>query len=269
MSAFVGRVDELAALSEIAGAAVRGHAAAVILGDPGSGKSRLLAEAAARAQLSNRFRVVGYEPEREVPLASASDLLHALADMTPQGRRLEALVFDAEREEASPLEPLRVLEAAHRALRAVGPALILVDDLQWVDELSLALCHYLVRAAEGSGQPLALIAVARRSPNATSFVASLAQALPAERLRRLELGPLASDDALELVKTLAPALGDDAARGFAEKSGGSPFWLEALARSAGVEIDVGRLVTARLRGASSWRAASPSKRGARCCSRTI
>jgi DNA-binding CsgD family transcriptional regulator len=252
MSAFVGRVDELAALSEIAGAAIRGHAAAaVILGDPGSGKSRLLAEAAARAQLSNRFRVVGYEPEREVPLASASELLRALADATPQGRRLAALVFDAGREEASPLEPLRVLEAAHRALRAVGPALVLVDDLQWVDELSLALCHYLVRAAEGSGQPLVLIAVARPSPNATSFAASLAQALPAERLRRLELGPLGGDEALKLVKTLAPALGDDTARGLAAKSGGSPFWLEALARSAGVEVDVGRLVTARLRGASA------------------
>jgi DNA-binding CsgD family transcriptional regulator len=252
MSAFVGRVDELAALSEIAGAAVRGHAAAaVILGDPGSGKSRLLAEAAARAQLPNRFRVVGYEPEREVPLASASDLLRALAEVTPQGRRLQALVFDAGREEASPLEPIRILEAAHRALRAVGPALVLVDDLQWVDELSLALCHYMVRAAEVSGQPFALIAVARPSPNATSFVGSLAQALPAERLRQLELGPLEGDEALELVKTLAPGLGDDAAGELAAKSGGSPFWLEALARSAGVEVNVGLLVTARLRGASA------------------
>jgi hypothetical protein len=152
MSAFVGRVDELAALSEIAGAAERGHAAAaVILGDPGSGKSRLLAEAAAQAQLSDRFRVVGYEPEREVPLASASDLLRALAEVTPQGRRLQALVFDAGREEASPLKPLRI------------------------------------------------------------------QALPVERLRRLELGPLGGDEALELVKTLAPALRDDAARKLAEQ----------------------------------------------------
>jgi ABC-type cobalamin transport system ATPase subunit len=75
MSMFVGRRGELAELDEITGAAGAGHvAAAVVVGEPGSGKSRLLAEAAGRAPLSNRFRVVGYEPEREVPLAAASDL---------------------------------------------------------------------------------------------------------------------------------------------------------------------------------------------------
>jgi predicted NACHT family NTPase len=48
MSAFVGRRDGLAELGEITGAAAAaGHlAAAVVVGDPGSGKSRLLAEAA-------------------------------------------------------------------------------------------------------------------------------------------------------------------------------------------------------------------------------
>jgi DNA-binding CsgD family transcriptional regulator len=252
MGTFVGRVDELAMLGEIGSAAERGRiAAAVIVGDPGTGKTRLLAEAAARARLSNQFRFVGYEPERDVPLASVSDLLRALGQVGPEGRRLEALLFDSGKTEASPLEPLRVFEAAHRALRAVGPALVLVDDLQWVDDLSLALCHYLVRAAGASGQPLAMIAVARPSPNVTSFVASLTQVLPTEGLRQLELEPLASDDALALVKALAPTVGNEAAREIAERSGGSPFWLEALVRSGGAEVDAGRMVTARLRGASA------------------
>jgi DNA-binding NarL/FixJ family response regulator len=256
MSVFVGRVEELGVLGQIAGAAARGRvAAAIVVGDPGSGKSRLLAEAAARARLPNRFSVVGYEPESEVPLASVSDLLRALADATPQARRLGALVFGRADEEASPFEPLRVFEAAHRALRVVEPALVLVDDLQWLDELSLALCHYIVRAAEASRQPLALIAVARPSPNATSFIGSLAQVLPAERMRQLELGPLAGEEALELAKALAPTAGEDAARVLAEKSGGSPFWLEALVRSGGAEVDAGRLVTARLRGAGADAAA--------------
>jgi hypothetical protein len=164
-------------------------------------------------------------------------------------------VFGRADEEASPFEPLRVFEAAHRALRVVEPALVLVDDLQWLDELSLALCHYLVRAAEASRQPLALIAVARPSPNATSFIGSLAQVLPAERMRQLELGPLAGEEALELAKALAPTAGEDAARVLAEKSGGSPFWLEALVRGGGAEVDAGRLVTGRLRGAGADAAA--------------
>jgi DNA-binding CsgD family transcriptional regulator len=252
MSAFVGRAGELAALSEIGNAARRDEvAAAVIVGDPGSGKTRLLAEAAARIELPNRFRVVGFEPEAEVPLASASDFLRALTAAAPQGSRLEALVFGAATADAAPLEPIRIFEAAHRCLSTVGTALVLVDDLQWVDRISLALCHYLVRAAGASGESLALIAGARPSENETSFAASLRQLLPPDQFRRIELGPLSETDALELVTELAPGLHEDAARALAGESGGSPFWLEALVRSGGGEVDAGRLITARLHGASA------------------
>jgi DNA-binding CsgD family transcriptional regulator len=248
MTSFVGRVDELAALAGIARSAESGDvAAAIVVGDPGSGKTRLMAEAAARAALPALFRIVGYEPESEVPLASAADLLRALAGVTPHGQGLEALVFATE-PDAAPLEPIRVFEAAHRALSTVGPALVLVDDLQWVDDLSLALVHYLVRAAEASGDSLAFIAAARPSRNATSLAESLTQTLPVEQL---QLGALAPDESRQLAKALAPNISDKAARALAELSGGSPFWLEALARSGGAEVDVARLVTARLRGASA------------------
>src|SRR5204863_6436723 len=126
----------------------------------------------------------------------------------------------------------------------------LVDDVQWIDELSLAICHYLVRAAHDRGESLALIAGGRPSGTSIALVESLAQVLPPEHLRRLELGPLASGEALELVGMLEPGLSQGAAREVVARSGGSPFWLEALVRTAGVEVDAGRLVTARLRGAS-------------------
>jgi ABC-type lipoprotein export system ATPase subunit len=64
MAALVGRTDELAALAEIDGAALHGEvAAAVVVGDSGTGKSRLLAEAAARSGLPHHLRVAGFEPE--------------------------------------------------------------------------------------------------------------------------------------------------------------------------------------------------------------
>ena len=78
----------------------------MVVGDPGSGKSRLLGEAAARTELRNQFRVVGFEPESEVPLAAASEFLRALTSATPQGGQLEKLVFGSALEDASPLEPV-------------------------------------------------------------------------------------------------------------------------------------------------------------------
>ena len=156
---FIGRALELEALlalgRRVAGGG--GPAAVLILGDPGSGKSRLVAEATARITVRNKLRVVGFEPARQVPLAAASDLLRALTRAPRDGRRLRGLLYDAP---ASPngLQPLGLFEAAHRALRALGPSLILADDLQWADEQTLALCHYLMRAAQTLMQPVALIA---------------------------------------------------------------------------------------------------------------
>jgi DNA-binding CsgD family transcriptional regulator len=250
MSAFVGRAEELAALREVGNAASAGEvAAAIVVGDAGCGKSRLLSETADRSGLARVFRIIGYEPERHVPLAAASDLLRALVD-APEGRQLGVLLFDPAHERSSALEPVRVFEAAHRAVRTTEPTLVLIDDLQWVDELSVALCHYLVRAAEATGEPLALVAAGRPSPNEASLWASLGQVLPPERLTRLELGSLTSGEAFELTKALAPALGDDDARNLAALASGSPFWIEALVRTGGVAAEAGRLVTARLRGAS-------------------
>jgi hypothetical protein len=146
---FVGREGELAALLDLAQGLMggTGPVAAVVHGDPGSGKSRLLAEACSRITLDEQILLAGYEPEARVPLAMDRGLLRRLAGVPGPGGSVEALLF-APTLEAGPVEPVRLFEAAHRALAALGPTLIAVDDVQWVDEVSLGLLHYLIRAAE-------------------------------------------------------------------------------------------------------------------------
>jgi predicted ATPase len=113
MGAFVGRAPELERLEAVGRAAAAGDVAAVlVVGEPGAGKSRLLAEAAKRIPLERQFQLVGYEPERQVPFAAAAGLLRALAGLGGAGRRLGELVFAVPRGEVSALEPVRLLEAA-------------------------------------------------------------------------------------------------------------------------------------------------------------
>ena len=251
-AAFVGRADELALLAAVVLRGTRGApAAALVTGDPGSGKIRLLAEAVSRAGVERSFRVVGYEAERQVPLAAVSGLLRALTEVPEHGERLDALAFAPAQGQPSALDPVRVFEAAHRSLRTIEPSLLVLDDLQWVDDLSLALCEYLVRAAADSEQRLVVLAASRPSLNASVFGNALARTLPADCVALRSLGGLDLDDGVALVRELASDIDPAMARRLWEEAASFPFWLEALARSGGDEGDAAQLVTARVRTASA------------------
>jgi DNA-binding CsgD family transcriptional regulator len=250
MRAFVGRASELQALVEVAAlGSGAGPAAAIVVGEPGSGKSRLLEEASGRIDIPHRFRVVGYEPEAAVPLAATAELLRALVEAPEHGPRLDALLFGAP--EGSPFESVRIFEAAHRALRTLTPALLTIDDLQWVDERSLALCHYLARASQEHGDRLIIFSAARSDGSGLDFLDSIAKTLSGTRVTTLELGGLSREEGIELARAVTPALDLAAAAAVWEGARGSPFWLEALARSAASGRNPERLVATRLRGVST------------------
>ena len=124
-------------------------------GDPGiPGKSRLLAEVCGRVDIDDRIAIVGYELEHRVELAATRELLCQLGGVP--GETVEALVFGASDGRAS-TEPIRLFEAAHKAMGTLGQMLIVVDDLHWVDDMSVALLHYLLHAEHESRQPVALL----------------------------------------------------------------------------------------------------------------
>jgi DNA-binding CsgD family transcriptional regulator/tetratricopeptide (TPR) repeat protein len=232
-SAFVGRTAELEAIAEVLLTATRGHraAAAAIIGAPGLGKSRLLHEARARLPLASTLVIVGYEPEMRVPLAAAADLLTELA-ASPGGSGLREL-FDRRPSEAAgdSLEPLRILEAAHRAIDALGEVRIFVDDLQWVDATTQSLLHYVMRAA--LSRPVGLVVATRPSESAASLLGSLSLLLgEPDRFRSLQLGPLSRAEGVRLAQDLVPDLDDDRAADIWARAGGLPFWIGGLAHAS-------------------------------------
>lgn len=223
---FIGRREELDRLAQLRGRAERARlpGAALVTGDPGAGKSRLLAQVLDHSSAPHG-RLVGFEPLQSVPLAASASLLRHLANRGASKGELDRLVFgDAEESR----DPLRIFEGAYRALASAGPLLIAIDDLQWVDDLSLGLVLYLLQAAAASGDPLVIIAAARPSPTTAAFAAALDAVLPADRRAGIALGPLPLDDALALVHALDAKLGDAHAADLWRRAGGSPFWLESL-----------------------------------------
>jgi len=74
---FVGRRAELETLVGLVRRAVKARApgAAIVIGEPGSGKTRLLAEVLDRESPARLVRVVGFEPNQSVPLAAVGDVI--------------------------------------------------------------------------------------------------------------------------------------------------------------------------------------------------
>jgi DNA-binding CsgD family transcriptional regulator len=229
---FVGRTREVDALCALASAAASGRpAAAVVVAEPGLGKTRLLAEVVPRLDLPCT-RLHGYEPGREVPFSAAGGLLRALAGVPGAGVRLDRLLL-GEAEPSSGLQDVRVFEAAFRCLLGFGPLAVVVDDLQWADAETLALLHYLLASAQPAGLPLFLLCASRPSAEAQAATAGLAAVVPAGQFLELTLAPLDRDEGIELVAGLAPQLGRVEAEALWKQAQGSPFWLEALAAELG------------------------------------
>ena len=242
----VGRSEELGsfeqALAEVDGG---GSAAVELVGEPGIGKSRLLAEFAGRADTQGRLVLAGSasELERDLPFAVFVDALDEyLRGLDPS--RLQHLDDDVLTELAQVFPSLSKLATApvlalqheryraHRAVRALfellattRPLVLVLDDFHWADPASIELLGALLRRPPAAPVVIAVTVRPRQMPE--RLAATLEGAHRAAALTRVELGALTQAQARELVGERVDVL-------YAE-SGGNPFYLEQLSRSVSVE----------------------------------
>jgi predicted ATPase len=238
----VGRAEELKALEE---ALERQAGAIEVLGEPGIGKTRLLAELERMADDRGCLVLAGSasELERDLPFWVFVDALDEYVRSLPPAV-LEPLDGELDRvlsQSAGGLADER--HRAHQAVRdllvilaARQPLVLMLDDLHWADPGSLELLGTLLRRPPPAPVLLALAMRPRQVPE--KLLPSLERANRAGTLTRIELGALSIQD--------AKLLHGDAADSVYEESGGNPFYLQQLARSLGRTGQVPRDVTAAL-----------------------
>jgi DNA-binding CsgD family transcriptional regulator len=211
-------------------------------GEPGIGKSRLLAELASRAEERGHLVLAGRatELERDLPFALLIDAFDRhLASEPP--RRLDdehlaqlAGVLPAVGQMPG-VEPAPSPDGRHRVARAVRellellarqrPVTVLLDDVQWADAASADVLALLIHRPPPTRVLLGLAARAGRAPD---LEAALETAVRNDSADVVDVGPLSR----EAADALLPSLQRAAREQVYVESGGNPFYLEALARAA-------------------------------------
>jgi DNA-binding CsgD family transcriptional regulator/tetratricopeptide (TPR) repeat protein len=257
-SPFVGRSRELSALTErltTAGAGAGG--VALVAGEPGIGKTRLLSEFAARARSGGWTVLSGsaYQADGLPPYLIFSDALRGFVRTTPPDevgaylgggaadvallvRELRTTLPDVpEHPPVSPeLERYRLFESVAGFLFAVAAAtptglLLVLDDLHWADAPSLQLLLHLSRRLNGQR---VLIAGSYRDQEVArghAFYPEVGELLREQTADQLVLQRLSEADVagyVELAAEEPPAEGISAA--VFRESEGNPLFMVELVR---------------------------------------
>ena len=221
--ALVGREPEWTRLSGLLDEVSSSGQSGVVLisGEPGLGKSRLLAAVLGQARLRGMatFEAQSFETDRSRPYAPWIELLGALralfapdagTGLEPNGVAFRENLFAAVSE--------RVLER---------PALIAFDDIQWCDEASVDLLQHVMRA--GRERPLFVVFAARNGelPDNASVQALLRSLRQMQRLHEIRLPALSPRDIAAIVQTSVP---DADSKLISLHSGGNPLYALEMAR---------------------------------------
>ena len=229
----LGRDRESAAISE---AVAGGPQPRLLLfaGAPGIGKTCLLDRLGAAASAAGHEVIRGrcFEAEMVRPYGLWLDALRGVttSGIDPPVLAQAAPLLAGRSPEDGSRE--RLFDAAMALLRGLAsrrPIALTLDDLQWIDEGSAALLHFLARHLVGrSGIVFACAARAGEIDDNVRARALLQSLAREELVRRFDLAPLS----LAAARTLVASQSLDAEHAW-RLSGGNPLYLRELARATG------------------------------------
>jgi DNA-binding CsgD family transcriptional regulator/tetratricopeptide (TPR) repeat protein len=237
----IGRDAEMAMLAGLVAEVARGRGRSVLIeGEPGIGKSALvrvaLAEAAAGCQV---FWGAGDELGQELPLLPFLDGLRVREPSVSPRRNTILRLLRGELAADRGMDVSAAL--AEQLLALVGeqcaaqPTILVIDDLQWADQASVALWGRLARSVRQV--PLLLAGMLRPVPQRDDLLA-LRRAV--DDAVRLQLTGLTDAAVTELVAAQVGGQPDDKLLRLADGAAGNPLYVTelvaALARSSSLTV---------------------------------
>lgn len=225
---FVGRDDQLETLGSLLEMASAGTPAfAVLVGEPGAGKSRLATELCLRAGGAGATVLVGRcsQDEDAPPLWPWTSALGRTVAPAGETSVEGAVDHDAERFQRAQAICADLLRRA-----ADDTVVLLLEDLHWADSSSLRVLRQLCTTA-ASGR-LLVICTWRRGSTGTAL-GEAAEALARRHATQLDLAGLTDADAREVLSAVAgDPVPDGVAAAVRERTDGNPFYLVEYARLA-------------------------------------
>jgi len=230
---WVGREPELAALRSAAKGLSRGQGSLVwVEGEPGIGKSSLVAEALAD---TNGVRLdigwgVADELTERLPLRVMLDCLQVRPG-SPDPRRAQAADLLRGRQAGLfangdvSAAGVEVLVALANELCAIAPVVMVIDDVQWADEASLVVWHEL--AASIDQLRLLLIGTCRLSARRPE-VQQVRSAVARRGGQVIGLQPLAETEVATLVRGMLGSPPGDVLRRLTAQAAGNPLYVREL-----------------------------------------
>ena len=210
----------------------------LITGEAGVGKSFFMAELAADAA-SGRGTVLSgrsYEAEARRPYGPWIDAIQSVhPSMMGELLRDElaplrtGILVEAERQGGRDRLFAAVVELLAARAHSAPPVVLQFDDIQWCDDASAELLHYVVRMTRH--RPVAVFLAARSGelPDNESIMRVLRGFRRDRWMEEIELAPLTRKDTAELIRLVSPAVDAD---GVFEESSGNPLYTIELARAS-------------------------------------